>query len=75
MVVIGSPMCTMFSQLQNIRRISEEGDLKFEEKLKQATMHVEFCVQIYKHRQLWEVLSARASADGDILATRCDEEI
>ncbi len=31
LVVIGSPMCTMFSQLQNLRKISEEGDRRFAE--------------------------------------------
>ena len=40
----------MFSQLQNLRKRSVEGDREFEEKLKGATMHVEFCIKVYRHQ-------------------------
>ncbi len=43
-------MCTMFSQLQNLRKRTEEGDRLFEEKFRRAVTHIEFCVKIYKHQ-------------------------
>eukprot|EP00973_Karenia_brevis_P071117 9880493-Karenia_brevis.AAC.1 len=47
MLVIGSPMCTNFSQLMNINwsRMSQEDVQK---RWEEAVMHIEFCAFIYK---------------------------
>jgi len=49
MVVVGSPMCTAFSQLQNLNwGKSEERDEKMREALKKACRHMEFMMEIYQ---------------------------
>ena len=45
-LVIGSPMCTAFSLLQNLGK--ESNKEKKEKLLKNAVMHVRFCCEIYK---------------------------
>ena len=50
LVVIGSPMCTMFSTLQNMRNISSEGDAKYNSNYNNALEHLKFCINIYKHQ-------------------------
>ncbi len=50
LMVIGSPMCTLFSQLQNLRKISPEGDANFEVRLENAIMHLKFCIKVYRRQ-------------------------
>ena len=47
--VIGSPMCTMFSQLQALNR-SREGTRSedYEERMRRAEKHMNFAVRIYR---------------------------
>ena len=44
--LIGSPMCTMFSQLQNLNK--DRDVEKFEERLKNAEKHIQFVVKLYR---------------------------
>ena len=46
-IVIGSPPCTMFCGLQNLRNGKRDEDL-FQKKLEDAKKHVRFCVEIYR---------------------------
>ena len=49
-LVIGSPMCTMFSALQNMRKKNPAGDARYEYNLKNAMEHIRSCVKIYQHQ-------------------------
>ena len=44
-LVIGSPMCTMFSSLQNLNNNRDTPE--FRQRLKEAESHVEFCIKLY----------------------------
>lgn len=46
-LVIGSPPCRLFSALQNLSRM-KQGEERFQQRLRQAVMHVDFCVRLYK---------------------------
>lgn len=47
MLLIGSPMCAAFSQLQNLnfRRMNPE---KVKEKIEMGMRHLRFCLKLYK---------------------------
>lgn len=53
-LVIGSPPCTLFSQLQELNKHIHRDDpvwlRKFEEAKAEATSHLVFCAMIYQHR-------------------------
>lgn len=53
-LVIGSPPCTMFSRLQELNRARMAGNQEWMEKHRkkwiEATVHVKFCVELYKHQ-------------------------
>ena len=44
LVVIGRPMCTMFSALQTLSKWNQEKDMK----IKEAEKHIELCAKIYE---------------------------
>ena len=46
-ILIGSPPCTMFSSLQNLRK-SKRNQAEFQRKLEVAKKHVRFCVSLYE---------------------------
>ena len=46
-IIIGSPPCTMFCGLQNLRNGKRDEDL-FQKKLEDAKKHVRFCVEVYR---------------------------
>ena len=45
-MLIGSPPCTMFSSLQNLKYTRDPA--RFAEKLENAKKHIRFCVELYK---------------------------
>ena len=51
-MIIGSPPCTMFSQLQELNLHVHKGDeewlREFDRKWEQAAQHIDFCVRIYR---------------------------
>ena len=53
-LLIGSPMCTVFSIIQNLNLHIHRDDpvwlAKYEEAKMKAVKHVEFCVKIYRHQ-------------------------
>ena len=49
-LLIGSPPCTMCSLLQNLSRGKEGREERFQEKLREAAVHLEFCVKLYNHQ-------------------------
>ena len=53
-VVIGSPPCTLFSNLQELNKYVHRDDpawlSRFEEEKKKASRHIEFCIQLYRHQ-------------------------
>ena len=60
-LVIGSPMCTMFSALQNLSKWNEEKQIKWCE----AREHIRFMIEIYKvqlHEGRWFLHEHPASA-------------
>ena len=46
-LVIGSPMCTMFSALQNLQLRNDAGD----KRLDNATKHIKFAVAVYRRQK------------------------
>jgi hypothetical protein len=44
-IVVGSPMCTMFSSLQNLNKNKDTPE--HQQKLKEAISHIEFCITLY----------------------------
>ena len=53
-VIIGSPPCTMFSNLQElnkyVHRDNPEWLARFEEEKRKASRHIEFCIQLYRYQ-------------------------
>ena len=47
-LLVGSPMCGPFSNLQNLNVKTEEAKQSLEEKEREGTMHLEFCVEQYE---------------------------
>ena len=49
-MVIGSPLCTMFSRIQqlNLHIHGEAWRLKFEEDKAKAVLYIEFCLKLFK---------------------------
>ena len=47
MPLIGSPMCTAFSQLQELSRAKRD-PAEFESMLRYTRKHLDFCVELYK---------------------------
>ena len=47
-LLVGSPMCGPFSNLQNLNARTEEAKRSLEEKEREGTMHLEFCVEQYE---------------------------
>ena len=47
--LIGSPVCTMLSSLQNLRK-SKRNQSEFQRKVDAAKKHVRFCVSLYKRQ-------------------------
>ena len=45
-LLVGSPMCTLFSQMQNLNR-AKMGEEAFQEKLEKALAHMEFACELY----------------------------
>ena len=50
LLVMGSPMCTMFSALQNLRRKSPEGDARYKYNLNNKMEHIRFYINTYQHQ-------------------------
>ena len=46
-LLIGSPMCTWFSRLQNLNR-AKLGEARFQYEYKRAVIHIEFCVDLHR---------------------------
>ena len=46
-MLIGSPPCTMFSSLQNLKKYTRD-PARFAEKVENAKKHIRFCVELYK---------------------------
>ena len=46
-LLIGSPMCTAFSIIQNMNR-AKMGEVRFKDVMDQAMKHLEFCCKLYK---------------------------
>ena len=46
--MIGSPECRAFSSLQNINARTQEGKMKLEAKVREATKHLYVCTEVYK---------------------------
>ena len=47
LLLIGSPMCSAFSQLQSLNR-TRIGEEKYQDMVKKGTEHLEFCAKLYK---------------------------
>lgn len=47
-LLVGSPMCGPFSNLQNLNARTEEAKQLLEEKEREGTMHLDFCVEQYE---------------------------
>ena len=45
-LLIGSPMCTYFSRLQNLNR-AKMGEARFQREYRRACIHLEFCARLY----------------------------
>ncbi len=56
-IVVGSPMCTMFSSLQNLNYNKDTPE--HQQQLKEAISHIEFCITLYTiQTQKQQVLSS-----------------
>ena len=49
-MLVGSPHCGPWSNLQNLNMTTEEGRLKVAEMRKKEKVHLRFCVQLYRHQ-------------------------
>ena len=47
LLLIDSPMCSAFSQLQTLNR-ARIGEAKYMEKIREATTHLRFCAKLYQ---------------------------
>ena len=48
MLLIGSPMCSAFSQLQSLNR-ARMGEERYQNMIKDARVHLDFCSKLYKN--------------------------
>ena len=49
-MLVGSPPCTAFSNIQNLNARTPEGAIKVEEAKRQATIHLQFCAAMYREQ-------------------------
>ena len=49
-LLIGSPPCTAFSNLQNLQRDQPGGDAKVDAWIEKAKVHIEFCCELYTYQ-------------------------
>ena len=49
-LLIGSPPCTAFSNLQNLQRAQPGGHAKVDAWIEKAKIHIEFCCELYAYQ-------------------------
>ena len=49
-IIIGSPPCTLFSQLQNLSRGKPGGEERYPHPRTHAELHLAFCTRVYRHQ-------------------------